>query len=437
MSVDVIVGLQRGDEGKGRFVDMFAEYYDIVARYNGGDNAGHTVVLPDGRDFALHLVPSGIAYPNIMNVIANGTLVNAPKLVTEITNLNNMGLEVNKRNLMLSSAANLILPRHIYADIIRERTSSRQGSTKSGIAQAAGDKALRAGARVELIKDNPDGLLELVHAGLVAQRRLRDEAGIEPINELDVAKDYVENARHLGDLVTDTALYLNQSLQADQPARRVLAEGAQAFWLDVDQGMHPYTTSSSTTSGGACIGLGVAPRFIGRVTGVAKAVPSHVGGGPFVTEITNQADHAQLERLHGDMTTVDAEKGTTTGRIRRLGHLDLPQLRRSQMINGVDEMALTKLDWVGRYGDEVKICVAYTLNGERIEIAPDSAYKLAEATPVYESLPTWPEDIQNVRQFADLPPNAQKYIDYIESRTEAPISLIGVGPRRDQVITHR
>ncbi len=433
MSVDVIIGLQRGDEGKGRFVDMLSEEHDIVARFNGGNNAGHTVVLPDGRDLALHLVPSGIAHSGTMNVIGNGTLVNPTKLVEEIDDIKSKGIEVSTKNLMLSSAAHLILPHHIYADEIREGGKGGQGSTKSGIAQVASQKAMRAGARVELIDHDSEGLLTLAYESLMAQRRLRQEAGLEPIDEAVIAKEYVENAKRLGGFVTDTVLYLNQQLRADKPAR-VLAEGAQAFWLDIDHGMYPYTTSSSTTSGGVCTGLGVAPAFIDQVTGIAKAVPSHVGGGPFVTEIT---DVEQLKRLHGDMTTIDAEKGTTTGRVRRLGHLDLPQIRRSQMVNGIDgkqDMALTKLDWVHRYGEEVKICVAYMLNGNRIEIAPDAAYKLEQITPVYESLPTWQEDIQDIRQFKDLPRNAQDHVTFIEGITKVPISLIGVGPRRDQVI---
>ncbi len=433
MSVDVIIGLQRGDEGKGRFVDMLAETHTIVARFNGGNNAGHTVVLPDGRELALHLVPSGIAHPGTMNVIGNGTLVNPIKLVEEISDIRAKGIEVSSQNLMLSSAAHLILPHHIYDDEIREAGKGRQGSTKSGIAQVASQKAMRAGARVELINDNPEGLLNVVYEGLVAQRQLRQKAGLESIDEATVAKDYVENARQIGVFVADTVLYMNQQLRADKPAR-VLSEGAQAFWLDVDHGMYPYTTSSSTTSGGVCTGLGIAPAFIGQVTGIAKAIPSHVGGGPFVTEIT---DLEQLKRLHGDMTTIDAEKGTTTGRVRRLGYLDLPQIRRSQMVNGVEgkqDMALTKLDWVHRYGDEVKICVAYLLAGTHIDIAPDAAYKLEQVTPIYESLPTWQEDIQDIRQFADLPQAAQNYITFIEGITKVPISLIGVGPRRDQVI---
>jgi len=198
--------------------------------------------------------------------------------------------------------------------------------------------------------------------------------------------------------------------------------------------MYPYTTSSSTTSGGACTGLGIAPGYIGRVTGVAKAIQSHVGGGPFVTEIT---DREILDKIHGDMAAMDAEKGTTTGRVRRLGYLDIPQIRRAQMVNGTGEgqtMALTKLDWVPRLGEEALICVGYDFDGSMHDIAPDSANRLSRSTPIYSSLPTWQEDIQNVRHYQDLPPNARRYVEFIEGMTQIPISILGVGPRRDQVI---
>jgi adenylosuccinate synthase len=433
MAVDVVIGLQRGDEGKGRFVDMLAEDHDIVARFNGGNNAGHTVVLPDGRELALHLIPSGIAHLHTMNVIGNGTLVNPTGLVEEIANIRSKDIEVSRRNLKLSSASHLILPHHISADEIREAGTSRQGSTKSGIAQVASFKAMRTGARTEIIKQNPGELLELVYEGLIAQRLLREEAGLDPIDEKSIANEYVENAKSLGKYVTDTVFYLNQELRKDKPAR-VLAEGAQAFLLDIDHGMYPFTTSTSTTTGGVSTGLGIPPSFIDKVVGIAKAVQSHVGGGPFVTEIS---DKTLLERLHGDMSTIDAEKGTTTGRVRRLGHLDLPQIRRAQMVNGEGEkqtMALSKLDWVQRFGAEVLICVAYERRGKRLEIAPDAAYKLEQCTPVYKSLPTWEDDIRDVRKFTDLPKNAQHYVEFIEGQTKVPIAMIGVGPKRDQVI---
>lgn len=433
MSVEVIVGLQRGDEGKGRFVDMLAADHDIVARFNGGNNAGHTVVLPNGQELDFHQVPSGITHKNTMNVIGNGTLVNPVKLVEEINNIQANDIEVSRHNLMISSAAHLILPHHIFDDIIRESGNGNQGTTKSGIAQVAAQKSMRAGARVEMINNNPDDLLQLIYSGLVAQRVLREQFELDSIDELEIANEYLEQAKLIGSFITDTVLYINRQLRKDKPAR-VLAEGAQAFLLDIDHGMYPFATSSSTTSGGACIGLGIAPSFIDHVYGVAKAVQSHVGGGPFVTEIT---DAKQLELLHGDLTSVDAETGTTTGRIRRLGYLDLPQIRRSQMVNGKEDeqsMALSKLDWVPRYGTEVKICVAYSRKGKQIDVAPDAAYKLDQSEPIYEVLPTWNEDISEVRNFDDLPSNAKDYIKFIEGITQVPITLIGVGPRRDQVI---
>ncbi|MEP7204752.1 MAG: adenylosuccinate synthase [Candidatus Saccharibacteria bacterium] len=433
MAVDVIVGLQRGDEGKGRFVDLLAAEHDIVARFNGGNNAGHTVVLPDGRDLALHLVPSGIAHPNTMNVIGNGTLINPVKLVEEIAYIQAKGIEVTVNNLMISSAAHLVLPHHILEDEIREAGVSSQGSTKSGIAQVSALKAMRTGARIEIIKHSPEGLLAMVLEGLLALRPFREAASLEPLDEGTIAEEYVANAKRLIPFITDTVYFLNQALRAEKPAR-VLAEGAQAFLLDIDHGMYPFTTSSSTTTGGVTTGLGIPPSFIDKIVGIAKAVHSHVGGGPFVTEIT---DPVLLKKLHGDMSTIDAEKGTTTGRIRRLGYLDLPQIRRAQMVNGESDkqsMALSKLDWISRFGDEIKICVAYQRDGKTLEIAPDAAYKLEQSKPVYVTLPLWKEDIQEIRRFSDLPLNAQKFVEFIEQRTGVPITMIGVGPIRDQVI---
>ncbi len=433
MPVNVIVGLQRGDEGKGRFVDMLAEEHDIVARFNGGNNAGHTVVLPDGRDLALHQVPSGIAHEHITNVIGNGALLNPEKLVEEIEGIESKGIQVSEQNLKISSAAHLILPQHIYEDRIREAGEDRQGSTCSGIAPVASYKAMRSGARMEMAKNDPTTLTEVIYHGLREQRGQRVLADIEYINEMEMAKEYVDTARKLGSYVTDTVFYLNQELRKDQPAE-VLAEGAQAFLLDIDHGMYPYTTSSSTTTGGVSIGLGVPPTYINKVTGIAKAVQSHVGGGPFVTEIH---DPKVLEQLHGDMSKIDAETGTTTGRLRRLGYLDIPQIRRAQMVNGENHnqvMALSKVDWVRRFGSVVKVCVAYERKGKRYEVSPDSAYKLEQCTPIYEELPTWEEDIQHIREFSDLPVNAQGYIKFIEEQTKVKIQMIGVGPQRDQVI---
>lgn len=433
MAIDVIVGLQRGDEGKGRFVDMLAETHDIVARFNGGNNAGHTVVLPDGRDLALHLVPSGVAHQHTLNIIGNGTLINPVKLNEEIADIRSKGIIVSRNNLKISSAAHLILPHHIYDDEIRESGKDGQGSTKAGIAQVASCKTMRTGVRTEIIKNDLQKLEKVITEGLESQRTYREAAGLEPIDEKAVTKEYIENAKILAEFITDTVFYLNQQLRKPTPAK-VLAEGAQAFLLDIDQGMYPFTSSSSTTSGGVTIGLGVPPSYIDKVIGVAKAVQSHVGGGPFVTEIL---DNEILKQLHGDMNTIDAEKGTTTGRIRRLGCFDLPQVRRALMVNGKAEkltMALSKLDWVQRFGEKIPICVAYERKGKTLEIAPDAAYKLEQSKPIYEYLLNWTEDIRDIRKFENLPINAQNYVKFIENKTGVAIKMIGVGPQRDQVI---
>jgi adenylosuccinate synthase len=430
MSVTVILGEQRGDEGKGRFVDMLAEGHEIVARFNGGNNAGHTVVLPDARVLKLHSIPSGIAHNHTVNIIGNGTLVNPVKLVEEIEKVKSAGVKVSPDNLLLSSASHLILPQHISADEIREAGKGGQGSTKSGIAQVAADKYMRVGMRCEALAGNYDKLKENIVNNLISQRTARTELGLTELDEHGLADKYVNAAKKLRNYVCDTVYYLNNRIKIS-PDIKVLAEGAQAFLLDIDHGMYPYTTSSNTTSGGVVTGLGIPPQHIKNVIGVIKAVQSHVGGGNFVTEID---DKSLLEQLHGDTKTVDAEFGTTTGRIRRLGHLDLPGIRRSQMINGTTEIALTKLDWVPRYGDKVAICIGYRVGDKTLDVAPDTLGLDESVEPIYEYLPTWTEDISGMRKFSDLPKNAQNYIKFIEEELGTKIKYIGVGPARDQVI---
>jgi adenylosuccinate synthase len=435
MPITAVLGEQRGDEGKGRFVDMLAAEHDIVARFNGGANAGHTVVTPEGAEFDLHLMPSGITQPGVMNVIGNGTAIDAPKLVAEIETSKKKGLTVNPDRLMISSAAHLLLPHHVVLDTIREGGKHAQGSTKSGIAQVYADKYMRSGIRAEIINNDPDRLYDTIRTGLrktIFRQLVTQFPHIFPFaRPSQVAQAYVESAQQLAPFITDTTLYLNTQLQA---GAGLLAEGAQAYLLDADHGMFPAVTSSSTTVGGIFTGLGVSPHNLDRVIGVSKAIPSHVGGGPFATEIH---DDALLEQIHGDMTTVDAEKGTTTGRVRRLGHLDIPAIRRAQMVNGTTEMALTKLDWVPRYGEQVLLCVAYERKGNILDIAPDAAYKIEQSRPIYEALPTWQEDISGIRDYGDLPTEARAYIERIESLTGKPITMIGVGYKRDQVIDRR
>lgn len=428
MSVTVIVGEQRGDEGKGRFTDMLAEEHDIVARFNGGPNAGHTVVLPDGRDLALHLLPSGIAYSHTVNVIGNGAVIDPVKLEAEIIAAEEKGIEINEDRLLISSAAHLILPHHISLDEIRENSKHSQGSTKSGIAYTYADKTTRTGVRMESINNDIDALAKTVAEGIVETNEQRRTSDLKPLDVHERTESFIKTAEKLGRLTTDTALYLNRRLKAGDS---VLAEGAQAFLLDVDHGMYPATTSSPTTVGGVLTGTGIPYPYINRVIGVSKAIQSHVGGGPFATEIHDQTT---LNQLHGRLDQVDSETGTTTGRKRRLGHLDLAAIKRAQMINGTTEMALTKLDWIPRYGETVLICTGYKRKNKVLEVSPDAAYKIEQSEPQYEKLPTWTEDVSGVRKFEDLPKNAQKYIKFIEDQTEVPIKMIGVGPRRDQVI---
>lgn len=427
--ITVVVGEQRGDEGKGRFVDMLAEEHDVVARFNGGNNAGHTVVLPDGRVLKLHGVPSGIAHQNTMNVIGNGCLVNPIKLVEEIKDIESQGILVAPANLMISNGAHLTLPHHISEDEIREAGAGGQGSTKSGIAQVASAKYMREGARAEMIVHDTETLLTMVRAGLKEQRGVREAVGLPPLDEDRIITEFKEATMQLAEFIGDTVVYLNEAIAE---GKKILAEGAQAFLLDIDHGMYPFVTSSTTTAGGVAPGLGIAPQKINRVIGVSKVTQSHVGGGPFVTEIN---DASELARLHGDVAAVDAERGATTGRTRRLGYLDLPSIRRAQLINGTTEIALTKLDWLPRFGDTIPVCVRYKLAEKEILIAPDSAPRLIEAEPVYEHLPNWTEDISAIRRFEDLPKNAQKFVEFIEAQTGLPVAMIGVGPERSQVIS--
>lgn len=426
-----VFGEQRGDEGKGRIVDMLAAEHDIVARFNGGSNAGHTVVLPDGTELSLHIIPSGIAREDTVNIIGNGTIVDPVRFAAEVASIEEVGIKVSPEKLKVSSAAHLVLPHYRYQDELRELGRGAQGTTKAGIADTYAAKARRDGVRAERILGDHQNLLDIVASGLKTIPALRKKAGLEPI---DIAADiaaFSEAIELLQPFITDTAVYLNTEMKN---GAKVLTEGAQAFLLDIDHGMYPFVTSSTTTSGGVATGLGIPPQTFDRVIGVVKAVQSHVGGGPFVTEAN---DKKTLARLHGDLSTIDAEKGTTTGRIRRLGYLDMPAIRRAQMINGTTEMALTKLDWVPRYGKTIKICTAYEYRGEKLAMAPDSAWALEKCTPVYDELPSWDEDITDIREFDKLPANAQQYVLTLEKWTRTPVTYIGVGPRRDQVIIRK
>lgn len=429
MSVDVIVGLQRGDEGKGRFVDLVAGQYDIVARANGGANAGHTVIPAEGKEpLALHQIPSGVAYPGKLNIIGNGVYLDPERLLVEMDTIRGSGLDVSPDNLLISSATHLVLPHHIILDTLREGSDGAQGSTKVGIAYVAADKYLREGVRLESVFE-PQGLRDHVLAGLTKVNELLPAKQQRSAAELkQVAADWVKTTEALKDYIADTAEIINDRLKA---GAKVLAEGAQAYWLDINHGMYPAVTSSSTTVNGMLDGLGVSAKHLGKVTGVTKSVKSHVGGGPLVTEVT---DEALAYRVRGPLGKSDSEYGVTTKRPRRIGFPDLVELRNAVRGNGVDELAISKLDHVQRYGDTVPVAVSYTYRGKERRTAPTSAIALAACQPNYKQLPTWQKDLAAVREYSDLPPEAVDFVELFESELGVPVTKIGVGPERSQVI---
>lgn len=420
MALDVIVGLQRGDEGKGRFVDLAAAEYDMVARGNGGANAGHTVV-PEGMEaIALHQVPSGIAYPDKLNIIGNGVYLDPRRLRTEIKEVKATGIKVDENNLLISDIVHLVLPHHIMLDEQREDSVTSQGTTKAGISYVARDKYLREGVRMELIR-TPKVLLELAIEGMqkvCGDKKTKDEI-------IKIAQDFVAATEVLQPHVTDTVDVINRYLEH---GKKVLAEGAQAYWLDINHGMYPAVTSSSTTVCGLLDGLGVAPKYLGKVTGVAKVVKSHVGGGPFVTEIH---DEELAAKIRGPRGLADSEYGATSKRPRRLGYPDLVELRNAIRTNGVDELVLSKMDHIARFGSHMSVATRYELHGSSRKTAPSSAVQLADCTPVYESFDTW-DNVEKVRKRKDLPKKALAFTNKVETELGIKVSKFGVGPGRNQ-----
>jgi adenylosuccinate synthase len=429
MSLDVIVGLQRGDEGKGRFVDLMASDYTVIARANGGANAGHTVIPKAGHEpLALHQIPSGVAYPGKLNIIGNGVYLDPPRLIEEIKAISKAGLTVSSKNLLVSEGAHLVLPHHIMLDNLREAGKQAQGSTKSGIAYVAADKYLREGVRLESVYE-PALLLEHVRAGLERVNILLPAKQQRSKSELDnEAKTWLAATETLKPYIADTTEIINDRLKNGD---RVLAEGAQAFWLDINHGMYPAVTSSSTTVSGLLDGLGVSAKYLGKVTGVTKAVKSHVGNGPFVTEIS---DKKLADTVRGPLGKTDSEYGVTTQRPRRVGYPDLVELRNAILVNGIDELAISKLDHVPRFGDSVSIATSYTYRDKPRYTAPSSALALAGCKPNYEQLGTWTEPISDIRDFANLPAAAAAFVQRFETELGVPVTKIGVGPHRSQVI---
>lgn len=428
MPATIILGAQWGDEGKGRAVDYFSATADIAARATGGDNAGHTLNVGDHL-LKLHLVPSGILHENVGCVLGNGMVINPISLVKEFDKLAAFGLDVSPERLKISTRAHLITPAHTAVDAANEKKlgDSKIGTTLRGIGPAYADKVNRRGIRAGEMAD----LERFADALESSLRQWSDQLVRDGFDALDVdngVRNYVDAAAKLRPFLTDTAVYLHDALKA---GKHVLCEGAQGAMLDVDFGSYPFVTSSSPTTGGTLSGLGFGPKYVQDVVGVAKAFSTRVGGGPMPTELSG----AMAERLRGTGANFWDEFGTTTGRPRRVGWLDLVVLHYSAIINGFTKLVITKLDILSGI-DELGLCVGYEIDGERINYVPSTIEELALATPVYEMLPGWTEDVSHMRKLADLPANARRYIDRIEELCETPVELVSVGPERAQLVTY-
>lgn len=428
MTATILVGAQWGDEGKGRVADWLAARSDVVARYAGGDNAGHTVVVGE-KVYKLHLIPSGILHERVVCVLGNGMVINPVNLVREMDELIAAGVDVTPERLVISTRAHIITPAHVALDRASEMARGKEaiGTTLRGIGPAYLDKTGRQGMRagdmaeVEQFAEALYNVIDRTNAVLKGQ-------GQEPLDPQTSAEAYVNAAERLRPFLRDTSVYLNARLRE---GASVLCEGAQGTMLDVDHGDYPYVTSSSPTAGGALIGLGFGPREVERVIGVAKCFSTRVGSGPMLTELHG----ALAERLRGTGENFWDEFGTTTGRPRRCGWLDIALLKYAADVNGFTELVITKLDVLSGL-DTLKIAVAYGLDGDRLTAPPWQKVDQARVEPIYETLSGWHEDISRVRRWADLPEAARRYIERIETQLGVPVRTISVGPERDQLV-HR
>jgi adenylosuccinate synthase len=420
MSVQVIVGAQWGDEGKGKIVDRLSEDADIVARYQGGANAGHTVIIGDTQ-YVLHLIPSGIFHPHVTCVIGNGVVIDPIALMGEIAQLGKLNVDIRGR-LLISHNAHLIMPYHKLLDTMREQTSEKIGTTGRGIGPAYIDKFLRTGIRI----------VDLLHRDVFVQKLRRNIAEKNQIlkkiygtTELDVDKivdEYEEFDQKIDEYVTDTGSYLHNAIAGE---KRILAEGAQGALLDIDHGTYPFVTSSNPTSGGACTGLGIPPTAISSVLGVVKAYSTRVGNGPFPTELTDTTGTTLRE--------AGGEYGATTGRARRCGWFDAVSLRYSAMINGIRSIAVTKLDVLDTF-DRIRICTAYRHDGTPLKSFPTDTGTLEAVELVYEEFEGWKTSTSGITAYTDLPPAAKRYLAALGASTGTTVAIVSVGARRDQTI---
>jgi adenylosuccinate synthase len=421
MPAIVLLGAQWGDEGKGKATDLLGDRVDYVVRYQGGNNAGHTVVIGDQK-YALHLLPSGILSPNVIPVIGNGVVIDPAVLLTEIKGLNERGIDTSK--LKISTNAHLITPYHRTIDKVSERFlgKSKIGTTGRGIGPAYADKINRIGIRVQDLFD-PSILKQKIEAALHDKNQILIKVfNRKGITVDEVFDEYLAYAQILKPYVVDTALLLDQALKA---GKNVLLEGSQGTLLDVDHGTYPFVTSSNPTAGGASTGSGIGPTKITRVIGILKAYTTRVGSGPFPTELFDE-DGDALRKIGGEV-------GVTTGRNRRCGWFDAPIARYAVRVNGLTDFFLTKLDVLTGW-EKIPVCVAYEVDGVRVDELPASQSDFHHAKPIYEYLPGWKENISTAKSIDDLPVNAREYVKFLEKVSGAPISAIGVGPGRDETI---
>jgi adenylosuccinate synthase len=419
MSSVVVVGTQWGDEGKGKITDFLSENAEVIARYQGGNNAGHTIKF-GGETYKLHLIPSGIFYKDKISVIGNGMVIDPKALIKELAYLHERGVTTD--NLRISNRAHVILPYHLKLDEVEEerKGANKIGTTKKGIGPAYMDKAARVGIRISDLLERDVFEEKLVQALKEKNRLLEKFYEVEGFTVEEILDEYYEYGQQFKQYVTDTSVVLNDALDE---GRRVLFEGAQGVMLDIDQGTYPFVTSSNPVAGGVTIGSGVGPTKINHVIGVSKAYTTRVGDGPFPTELLNE--------IGDQIREVGREYGTTTGRPRRVGWFDSVVVRHARRVSGLTDLSLNSIDVLTGI-ETLKICVAYNHKGKIINEYPASLKILAECEPVYEELPGWTEDITSVRNLNELPKNARHYIERVSQLTGIPLSIFSVGPDRTQ-----
>jgi len=420
MSVTILVGSQWGDEGKGKIVDILSDRFNVVARYQGGANAGHTIQIGD-QQYILHLIPSGILREGVACVIGGGVVIDPQALLDEIALLEKHNINIKNR-LFISHNAHLIMPYHKLLDSIEESGKQKIGTTGRGIGPCYIDKYARKGVKIVDLLDK-SVLEEKIRMNIEEKNNiLKKVYNHDTLDVNSIIKEYIEFDKAIDQYITDVPTYLNNSIE---DGKSVLLEGAQGTMLDVDFGTYPYVTSSNPTAGGACVGTGIPPTKISSVFGIVKAYTTRVGLGPFPTELEG-SESEQLRKW-------GAEFGATTGRPRRCGWFDAFLVNYSRMINGIQRVAITKLD-VLSYLDEIKVCVGYEINGKKLKSFPTSTSQMEQAVPVYETLPGWKKDITDIKSFDDLPSETKDYLAFISVQSGFEIGIISVGPRRVQTI---